>query len=67
MVTADGKDFEEMDLFLDGKVLTANNKGGGPLEDISNLPDFKSYFTFSLDGDFSSGPAYTMLTAGDSE
>jgi hypothetical protein len=56
-----------MDIFLDHKVFTGNNKGGGPLEDIQELPDFVSYFTFSIDSDLMIGSAYTMVEAGDSE
>lgn len=63
--TLDG--LQEMDIFLDHKVFTGNNKGGGPLEEISELPDFTSYFSFSIDGDLMIGSAYSMVEAGDSE
>lgn len=63
--TLDG--LQEMDIFLDHKVLTGNNKGGGPLEEIQELADFTSYFTFSIDGDLMIGSAYSLVEAGDSE
>jgi len=56
-----------MDIFLDHKVLTGNNKGGGPLEEIQELSDFTSYFTFSIDGDLMIGSAYSLVEAGESE
>lgn len=56
-----------MDIFLDHKLLTGNNKGGGPLDEISELPDFISYFSFEIDADLMIGSAFSLDGAGDSE
>ena len=67
MLNENKDELQEMDIFLDQKVLTGNNKGGGPLDEISELPDFTTYFTFNIDSDLMFNSAYALLEAGESE